>query len=93
MALFFHSAASPVMAKCACTSLIFTSVMDVPFLVCVNPKYLNWSTFSSSFPFVYILVDGLGLMLLMRILLLSELISMPYPAAFFSNLSVSCSSS
>ena len=41
------------------------------------PSYLNWSTSSSVFPFIHLLVDGLGLMLLGRILLLSELISMP----------------
>ena len=42
MALFFHSNASLVMAECACANLIFTSFIDVPSLVCVEPKYLNW---------------------------------------------------
>ena len=44
MALFFRSIASLVMAECACVSLIFTSFTDVSYLVCVDPKYLNWST-------------------------------------------------
>ena len=60
MAVFFHSIASLVMAECACASMIFTSFIDVPFLVCVDRRYLNWLT---------------------RILFLSELISMPLPAA------------
>ena len=61
---------------------------------CVDPKYLNWCTSSSTFPSIYMLVDGLALTLLTRILLLLELISIPYPAAVFSSLSVSyCSSS
>ena len=64
-----HGTANIVMAECACASLIFTSFNDVPKLVCVDLKYLNWSTSSNTFPFVRILV------LLMRILLLSELIS------------------
>ena len=74
MELFFHTIASLVMAECACTSLIF---IGVPSLVYVDPGYLNWSTSSSVFPYIYMLVDGHGLMLLTRILLLSELISMP----------------
>ena len=41
MALFFHSVASLVNAECACAGLIFTSFIDVPYLVCVNPRYLN----------------------------------------------------
>ena len=87
MALFFHSSiASPVMAECACASLVFTSFTDVLSLVCVEPKYLNWSTSSSVCPFICMLVDGLGLMLLTRILLFSELISMPYSAAVSSSL-------
>ena len=86
MALFFHSIASLVMAECACASLIFTSFTDVPSLVCVEPKYLNWSTSSSVCPFICMLVDGLNLMLLTKILFLSELISMPYSAAVFSSL-------
>ena len=66
------------MAEGACASLIFTSFVDVPSLVCVAPILsLNWSNFSSVFPFILLLVDDLGLMLLMRILLSSELISMP----------------
>ena len=64
-------------------SLIFTSFTDVPSLVLVyvDPKYLNWSNSSSVFPLIHILADGLGLMLLTIILLLSELIFMPYSAA------------
>ena len=77
MALFFNSIASLVMAECACTGLIFTYFADVPSLVYVEPKYLNWSTSSSVCPFIHMLADGLGLMLLMRILLLLELISIP----------------
>ena len=56
------------MAVCAFASLIFTSFIDVLSLVCVDPKYLNWTTSSS-------VEDGLGLMLLTIILLLSVLIS------------------
>ena len=67
------------MAEFACASLLFTSFDDVPFLVCVDPKYLSWST--STYPFVHALGDGLGFMLLMIILLLSELISTWYPVA------------
>ena len=48
------------MAECACASLIFTSFIDVPSLVCVDPNYLNWST-SNTFSFIHILVDGLTL--------------------------------
>ena len=70
MALLFHSIASLVVAECAYVSLIFTSFIDVPSLVCVDLKYLNWPTSSSVFPFIYMLVDGLGLMVLTRILLL-----------------------
>ena len=77
---FFHSIASLIMVECACASLIFTSFFDVQSLVCVDPTYLNWSISSSVSPFIHMLVDGHRLMLLTRILLLSELISMPYPA-------------
>ena len=91
MDLFLHSTANLIMAHCACASLIFSSINDVQFLVCADLKYLNWSTSSSTFPFIHILVDGLlGLMLLTRILLLLELISMLHQAAVFSSLSVSC---
>ena len=75
MALFFHSIASLVMAECACASLIFTSFTDVPSLVCVEPKHLNWYTSSSVCLFTCMLVDGLDLMLLTRILVSSELVS------------------
>ena len=44
----------------------FTSFADVPSLVCVEPKYLNWSASSCVCPFICMLVDGLGLMLLPR---------------------------
>ena len=43
MVLFFHSIASLVVAECACASLILTSFIDVLPLVCVDPRYLNWS--------------------------------------------------
>ena len=33
------------MAACTCTSLIFTSFIDVPSFVCVEPRYLNYSHF------------------------------------------------
>ena len=80
MVLFFHSIASLVMVQCACASLNFTSFTDVPSLVCVEPKYLNWFTSPIVCPFISMLEDGLGLMLLTRILLLLELISMPSAA-------------
>ena len=89
----FFPIANLVMAEHAYASLIFTSFIDVTPLVCVNPKYLNWSTSSSALPFIYVLVADLGLMLLTRIMLQSELISMLYPAAIFSSLSMSCWSS
>ena len=69
------------MAECACANLIFTSFTDIPSLICVEAKYLNWYTSSCVCRFIYMLVDGLSLMLLARILLLSELISMPHSAA------------
>ena len=49
------------------TSLICTSFIGVPSLVCVDLKYFNWSTSSTVFPFIHILVDGLGLTLLTRV--------------------------
>ena len=55
------------MAERACASLILTSFIDVPSLVCVDP----------------VLAAGLGLMLSTRNLLLSEMISMPYPVEVF----------
>ena len=71
MALFSMVAtASLAMAECACASLILASVDDVPSLVCVAHKYLNGSTSSTAFSFIYMLVDGVGLMLLTMILLL-----------------------
>ena len=93
MALFFHSIASLVMAECACPSVIFTSFTDAPSLFCVEPKYLNWSASSGVCPFICMLADGFGLMLLMIILLFSERISMPYSAAVSSSLLVSCCNS
>ena len=48
------------MAECAWASLILTSFTDVRCLVCVEPKYLYWSTSSSVCPFIYMLVDGFG---------------------------------
>ena len=88
MAVFPHSIAGLVTADYDCARLIFTSFIDVPSLVCVDPRYMNWSTSSSVFPFIHMLVDGLGLMLLTK-MLLSELISMPYLATIFSSLSAS----
>ena len=49
MALFLQSIASFVMAEWVCTSLIFTSSTDVPSLVCVDPRCLNWSTSWNTF--------------------------------------------
>ena len=72
------TAASLVMAERAHASLIFTFFTDVPSVVCAAPKYLNCSTYSTTFPFIHMLVDGLGLMLLTRILLLSKLILIQY---------------
>ena len=74
------------MDECAYASLIATSFTDVPHVVCVDPNYLNWSTSSSTFPFIYLLVDGLSFTLLMSILLLSELISITFLGAIFSSL-------
>ena len=51
MALFSHSLAGLIMAKRSCASLIIISFTDVPFVVCADPEYLNWSTsFSMSYP-------------------------------------------
>ena len=89
----FHSIASLVMAECAGASLIFTSFTDFPSLVCVEPKYVKWSTSLSVCPFICMLVHGLNLMLLTTILLLSELISMPYLAAVPTSIWMSCCNS
>ena len=75
LCFFSHNTASLDMAECACASLIFTSFNDVPSLVCVDHKYLNWSTSSNTFPLIHILVDGLGVMMKTRTLFLLELIS------------------
>ena len=40
------------MAEYACTSLIFTSLNDVPSWFCVDPKYLNWCTYLSIRPYI-----------------------------------------
>ena len=85
MALFDQSMATLVMAESACASLIITSYTDVPLVACVYSKYLNCSPSSSTFPFIRILVGGLGLMLPMRNLPLLELISNPDPADIFSS--------
>ena len=71
------------MAECVCASLTFTPFIDVPCLICVDSKYLNWSTSSSVFPFIPMLVNGYGLMLLTRGLLLSELFSVPVSSSCF----------
>ena len=47
--MFFQSIASLVVAECACASLILTSFTNGPSLVCLDPRYLNWSTSSSVF--------------------------------------------
>ena len=79
MALFSHSIASLFKAECASASLTFTSFSDVSPVACVDPKYLNWST-SNVFSLVHpMMVDDLGLLLLTRMLLSSELMSIPYP--------------
>ena len=51
------------MAECASASLIFTSFIDVPSLVGVDPRFLNCIISSSVFPFIHVLVHGLGLLL------------------------------
>ena len=56
MALFFQSIARLVIAECACANLIFTPFIDVPSLVCVDPKYLSLYTSSSGLPFLHTLV-------------------------------------
>ena len=57
--LFLWSKASLVMVECAScsTSLLFSSFTDFPSVVCVDPRYLNWFTSHSIFPFIHILVD------------------------------------
>ena len=64
-----------VMVEYACISLILTSLVDVLSLICVNPRWLNWSTSSSTFPIFCILVDGLDLMLLTSICRTQQLFS------------------
>ena len=71
MTLFFHTA-KLVTAECAFASLIFTSFYAAPSLVCVDPKYLNWFTSSSTFSFINMLLYGLSLMLLTKILFLGS---------------------
>ena len=44
---FFHSITSLVVTEYACASLTFTSFIDVPSLLRVDHKYLNWSTSSA----------------------------------------------
>ena len=78
---WYHSIASLFRTECACVSLIFTSFIDVPSLVCVDPRYLKWSTSSSVFPFIHMLISGIVLRLLTTILLLQQLVSIPCPAA------------
>ena len=81
MVLFFHRTASLVMTEWAHESQ--TSFIDVLYLVCVDLKYLKWSTSSNTFPFIHILVEGLGWMLLTRILLLSAPILYRIKQLFF----------
>ena len=42
------------MAQCIRVGLIFASFTDVPSLVRVNFKYLNWSTSLRTFPFIHV---------------------------------------
>ena len=46
LVLFFHSIAGLDMAEYDCASLIFTFLIGVPSFICVDPKYMNWSTAS-----------------------------------------------
>ena len=80
------------MAECACARLIVTSFIDVPFLVCVDPKYFNWST-STSFFSIHPYIDRWFWFDAADKFALLEPISMLHPAAVFSILSVSCWSS
>ena len=48
--------ASLFVAEWACASLIFISSIDVLSLGCVDHEYLNWSTSSSGFQFIHVLV-------------------------------------
>ena len=41
------------MAERTSACLIFTSCVDVPSLASVDPKYLNWATYSSVFVFTH----------------------------------------
>ena len=93
MPSFFQRSARLVMAESACATVWSLLPLLMFRLWCVASRYLNWSISSSVFPFIHMLVDGLGLRLLAKILLMLELISMPQPAAVFSSVSVSCSSS
>ena len=61
MALFFHCDASFATTEDACASRMFTTFIGVPSLVDVYQKHLNGSTSSCAFPFIHMLVDGLGL--------------------------------
>ena len=36
----------------ACANMFFTSFVDAPSVICVDPKYLNWSSCSSISPFI-----------------------------------------
>ena len=69
MVLSFQSIVSLFLAEDACASLIFMSLVNIPSLVCVDPKYVSGTTSSNAFPFIHILVDDHCLMLLTRILL------------------------
>ena len=74
------------MAEFACLSPIFTCFIDVPSFVCVDPKYLKWSTSSSVLHSSIVLLDCLGLILL-TILLLLELMSAVSSSCFHQSLS------
>ena len=92
MALFSHSIASLVMAECACAIMIFTFLLMFS-LWFVLTHVFQLAHFFQHFPFIGMVVVSLDLMLLMRSLLLSELISPSILAAVFSGLSTSCWSS
>ena len=86
----FKAMVTCAILACNCTKCAIILVLGGPALQELHPLILshslNWSTSSSAFPFIHVLVDGLGWMLLMKIQPLSHLISMVYPLVFFSNL-------
>ena len=73
MELFFQSTASLVMAECACARLIFLGLCRFQVHELVHFFYY--------FSIIHMFVGGVGLMLLKRMLLLSELNSIPHQVA------------